>query len=236
MALCVITSSGIRSVIGLEVRSLASPNLIVHFSNHDATIDGIHFAGLGVDWAPDGSQIAYPKRILQGPNFGLQLTAIVMIDPNTGQVIRQLTSPVDSQTPLPGFGFQTRSEHDYAPVFSPNGQGVAYIRIAQTQEINASASPPVRFEGSIRITGVDGTNDRAIFNFPPDRVANWVHWSPDGTQLVFDLGPRSQNPLGPLQRPNPDQTQVFIINSDGSGLTPIAPVPSITPNWAPFSN
>ncbi|MCL4530021.1 MAG: hypothetical protein M1282_11470, partial [Chloroflexi bacterium] len=104
---------------------------------------------------------------------------------------------------------------------TPIGGGMGQIAFASDR---AGGAP------QIILSDIAGEHVQPITNIPEGACA--PSWSPDGTQLVFvsPCGHRldlSENP--------PKDTALYIINADGSGLTPIPTVPGgdFEPAWAP---
>ena len=107
---------------------------------------------------------------------------------------------------------------------TPIGGGMGQIAFASDR---AGGAP------QIILSDIAGEHVQPITNIPEGACA--PSWSPDGTQLVFvsPCGHRldlSENP--------PKDTALYIINADGSGLTPIPTVPGgdFEPAWAPDGN
>jgi hypothetical protein len=125
---------------------------------------------------------------------------------------------------------------DYAPAFSPDGRRVAYLRgsvviVSDIQGITISR--PIQV--SLRVINLDGTGDRSIADFNPGMFSNQVSWSPDGRQLVFDLGrqPAPQPLQGPPLIALPETLELHIVNADGSGMRRLRGAAAGTPAWLP---
>jgi hypothetical protein len=72
-------------------------------------------------------------------------------------------------------------------------------------------------DGTIWIENADGSSPIKIFEDPEQRLAIVPTWSPDGQYIIFGLDPPNTNPTLSAAPPN----GLYIINADGSGLTPI---------------
>ncbi|MEO5718650.1 MAG: hypothetical protein ABIR29_08780, partial [Chthoniobacterales bacterium] len=113
----------------------------------DKGLNGTHHGGEGVDWSPDGNFLAAPlegtTNFISGGGPG-EITSINLIEPSAGAVVggrfSQATFPradsqISGQTPF------LWGEHDYAPKFSPNGIGLAYVRSFQNFFLLTSQTP-----------------------------------------------------------------------------------------------
>jgi Tol biopolymer transport system component len=98
------------------------------------------------DWSPRGDWIAFDQDTPGGQ------CDVFIFNPSTAQ-LRQLSST---------------SEHEFDPVFSPNGQQLAYSR---------NSSP-----GEIHRVNLDGTNDTVLVRRPTPQT---LRWSPDGRWIYF---------------------------------------------------
>jgi Tol biopolymer transport system component len=145
-----------------------------------------------VDWSPTQNLIAYPYNaptVFSGPGSAVfPLTAIQLIEPSEGAADqgkrRQLTFPAGAVGQVfdpVGVSFTS----DYAPAFSPDGLKVAYVR-ALTLVLTGGTKLPIT--PSIRIVNVDGSNDHEVIHFQQGSYLTRLSWSPDGQQLIFDLG------------------------------------------------
>ncbi len=220
----------------LEIYSTSSAfaPLQVHV---DKGLNGTHHGGEGVDWSPDGNFLVAPLEgttgFISGGGPG-EITSINLIEPSAGAVVaghfQQITFPrADSQ--ISGSTPYLWGEHDYAPKFSPNGVGVAYVRSFQNFFLLTSQTPDPDIQ-SIRIVNLTTGVDTQIAQFAPGLYITSLDWSPDGTQLVFDLGPQLPGPLGLQQRTTPQANEVYVINNDGTGLTKLRGPGAATPAWS----
>ena len=85
--------------------------------------------------------------------------------------------------------------NNYQPAWSPDGTRIAFIR-----------------EGTqINVINADGSGQTTIYQTAtPDDSLNSLDWSPNGTQIAFDL-----------YRDSNISTNIFTINADGSGVNQI---------------
>ena len=202
----------------------------------DPFLDGTHHGGEGIDWSPINQDlivapIKWDAPLISGGGVG-EATAIFLAEPVTGAGnVRQLTFPRADATSNVATGEVTLwGEHDYQPKFSPNGTGIAYVRSFQL--VSNLRIIPDPYVESLRIASVDGTSDFQVIAFNSGLYITSVDWSPDGTQLVFDIGPQAFSSGTPLSYAVPDTDSVFVVNTDGSGLRQFLATPSSQPGWA----
>jgi hypothetical protein len=227
--------NGVVDLPVLEIHSLtavANP-IQVHT---DKGGNGKHHGGEGVDWSPTQNVLAAPLEssapFLSGGGPG-ETTAIFLIDPSNTAVLqgraRQVTAPradADISTGL----FWT--EHDYQPKFSPNGVGLAYVRSFQAHALLTSLTPNPDIQ-SLHILNVNTGADTQVITFPAGRYVSSLDWSPDGTQLVFDLGLQvDSGVVGLLQRARPETNEIYVVNVNGTGLTQLRGAGNGTPSWS----
>ena len=203
----------------------------------DPFLDGVHHGGEGVDWSPVNEDlivapIKWDAPLLSGGGVG-EATAIFLAEPLTGAGnVQQLTFPRADATSNVATGEVTLwGEHDYQPKFSPDGTRVAYVRSFQLVS-NLRLIPDPYIE-SIRIARVDGTSDVQVLGFLAGYYVTSLAWSPDGAQLVFDVGPQAFSNGYPLSLAVPDTNSVSIVNTDGSDPHQFLAAPSGEVTWAP---
>lgn len=200
--------------------------------------DNVHHDGDGVDWSATQNVIAAPFKWDAPLNSGLdatygkgEATAIFLIDPNTGNY-RQLTVPHADVIFSGSFVSGTWAEEDYAPKFSPNGAAVAYVRSYQQ---NNGGAPDFDVQ-SLHIIDVNTGHDAVVLQFKKGLYCEYVEWSPDGTQLVFDLGQQLSSSGFPVQQANTQTLTVNVVNIDGSNPHQVVGAVSGTPSWRPGAN
>ena len=219
----------------LEVYSTvtAAAPLQVHV---DKGLNGTHHGGEGVDWSPVAELLVAPlegsTNFLSGGGPG-EITSLNLIEPIAGAVVaghfQQITFPrADSN--ISGQAFLW-GEHDYQPKFSPNGVGVAYVRSFQNFFLLTNPAPDPDIQ-SIHIVNLTTGVDSQIIQFAPGFYISTLDWSPDGTQLVFDLGQQAPGPLGLQQKALPETNEVYVINVDGSGLQKLRGPGAGAPAWS----
>ena len=106
--------------------------------------------------------------------------------------------------------------YDTAPDISPDGQMIAFRRVLSDSGPDAASA--------VFVVGVAGSGLRQLTPYSLDAAR--PRWSPDGSRLVFSSD--SDTDFA--------QQQVWLVNSDGSGLTQLtheAPDnPSFLPDWS----
>lgn len=200
-------------------------------------------AGEGVDWSPDGSLLVWPYMIKVpyggGWPFGgqiLPVTALFLLPPaNEGLASsrsRQLTFPRGEAGILPDYsGNYIQWETDYLPAFSPDGRRVAYVRAVS---FKPSTIAGFYSQASLRIAAVDGSKDEQVALFQVGQYVSHVAWSPDGSQLVFDVGSQVVGAGGlPYSLADPASDALYVLRTDGTGLRKLCDAPATWAVWAP---
>ncbi len=131
-----------------------------------------------------------------------------------GSGLTQITSP-----PIEGL----RNDYDFGPAWSPDGAKIAFKRFLSCDyELFCAGSQTwvVNADG--------GSSGRPLTERFPNALdlADLVpSWSSDGAKIIFSL-------------PTPDRGDLFVMNSDGSGLANITNTASTgewAPSWHPLS-
>lgn len=227
--------NGVVELPVLEIHSLtgAANPIQVHT---DKGGNGKHHGGEGVDWSPAQNVLAAPLEssasFLSGGGPG-ETTAIFLIDPVNAAVLqgraRQVTFPRADADITTGLFW---TEHDYQPKFSPNGAGLAFVRSFQAHALLTSLVPNPDIQ-SLHILNVNTGADTQVITFAAGRYVSSLDWSPDGTQLVFDLGVQvDSGVVGLLQRAQPGTNQIYVVNVNGTGMTQLRGNGNGTPSWS----
>lgn len=193
------------------------------------------------DWSPDGSRIAYDfatptgdghiATIAPDGTWNRQLTfeAGLQEIPRWSPDGRSIA--YDASTKLPGQpGFQTdvwvmradgshprqlTSGHfDVEPVFSPNGQQIAFGRITHDADVATEA---------LYVMQADGSHLRQVV--PPTFGLEHPDWSPDGRWLSFDIAPEASGPA--VMAVHPDGHDLHVIRASDARLRLFKPA------WSP---
>lgn len=171
-------------------------------------------------WSPDGSKIAYSSpRALDGSSaVNTNFTGNLWLANADGSGGMPLTSYTD------GTGTS-----NFMPRWSPDGSKIAFISSAQVASgISTNGST------NIWLINADGSGATPLTTITAlDVLTVNPVWSPDGTKIVFE----SARALDGSNAVSPGQvTNVWTINADGSGLTPLTKLTfccSNVPVWSP---
>jgi Tol biopolymer transport system component len=195
-------------------------------------------------WAPDGKRIAawrdyrygYPhiaqvlvmnadgedQRIIQRLPYATYITPQLDWSPDGSRLVIQTL--LDGHTSLQivnADGSRPRAltvTEAYGPRWSPDGTRIAYF--------SAVDGP------GIYVTGVDGLITHKVVSTPVG--SGTLTWSPDGRQLAFAYASDAAS-IRALSGGTTGWGGVFVINSDGSGLSTLARGPAGYPDWVPHT-
>lgn len=168
--------------------------------------------------APGGSRAAAAS----GPRLAFSAGSSLYVVGADGTGQREIgRAPTSNALPMQNVWFQD-------PSWSPDGARVAY---ATTQSVGFQA-----VQSELRIAWAADAGDQPLVAVP---VAGWIQdvaWSPDGRRLAFvvftynaAVGIATWTSLG-------SRWEMYVVNADGSGLQPVAPVHashSVSPAWSP---
>jgi hypothetical protein len=202
---------------------------------------GFTQGGDGVDWHPTQNLLVFTSDrdipvfdLVSGalqsfPGEGAALSITPANQPGLG---RQLTFPRSFYQNGVGRVFWA-AEADYSPVFSLNGQQVAYVRATYIQDSAATGfrQPSIL---ALRIVNTDGSNDHQVLALQQGIYVTRLSWSRTGAQLVFDAGNQAffASSLANFVDANTDA--LWIVNADGSGLRNLRGTAAGFPVWTPL--
>jgi hypothetical protein len=201
--------------------------------------------GQGVDWHPtldllvfavdmETNQLDWDTGLWTGQ---YQPVTALFVAPSSGVPVQPLTFPVAyRRISLPYTWLYNMM--DYAPVFSPNGQQVAYMRAIMVTVVPGGPQPWYVY---LRIMNLDGSNDYTVTSsFPQWFYVSHVSWSRDGTKLVFDGGAQIFRNGVPINDLDPTTDALYIVNTNGTDgqllRAPAAGFPVWTPAGTTFCN
>ncbi len=110
---------------------------------------------------------------------------------------------------------------DGAPRFSPDGRRLLFTR--ERYGLTTPTGEPIRDTSAIFVVKLDGSDLHRIS--PWGLTAGDGDWSPDGRQIVFELG-RLFNGRG----------DAFVVGADGHGLRNLTNQPIVPGVWEGFSD
>jgi hypothetical protein len=237
---------------GIRLAAVQSPVLEVYpvqqaFPIGDRLLTGaertsVNQAGDGLDWHPTREELVGPFRsdIPSFGNFGESQTegTVVMVFATSGTspFLRRLTAPTGRYFhDFNAFFSTSETEQDYAPAISRDGSKVAYVR----NTIAADTRNGLGFQlakCAIHIVNYDGSGDRELVSFGDNRWITKVAWSPDDTELVFDIAPRLVVNGLELQMGDPALSAIHIVRVSDASTRLLVPAPAAYPSWSPLSS
>lgn len=182
----------------------------------------------GPSWSPDGSKLLYYSgRALDGSDGANWINPAG--DPTTN--IWVSSTDGTNARPLTFVTADKASSSD--PTWSPSGQKVAY---SSARALDGSDAAENYYTGNIWIMNADGTDHVPLTNLAGASLYSFQPgWSKDGRRIAFT----SQRALdGSDARNGNDTINVWIVNSDGTGLAPLTKLAAdgssiYSAKWAP---
>ncbi len=200
---------------------------------------GVNQAGDGLDWHPAREELigAFRADIPSFGNLGEGKTegTVVMVFATSGAspFLRKLTQPTGrSYYDFNSFYIQSETEQDYAPAFSRDGTKVAYVRNTLAADTRIDAGIHLA-KCAIRIINYDGTGDRELVSFANQLWITKLAWSPDDTEIAFDLAPRLVLNGLELQMGDPSLSEIHIARVSDAAIRLLVSAPAAYPSWSP---
>lgn len=156
--------------------------------------DGFNQGGDGLDWHPLLNEVVatvasdIPATGTAGITSMEGTVLAVFSTTSISPFIRKLTNPI-AEIDIIGGNLFYFGVHDYAPAISPDGQRVAYVRHVMRLGIQ-SGYAPFPAQCSIHVINYNGTGDQTVLALADGSWVTKVAWSPDGSQLAFDVSPQ----------------------------------------------
>ena len=203
---------------------------------------GVNQAGDGVDWHPTRDELvgAFRADIPSFGNTGESLTegTVVMVFAASGlnPFMRKLTTPTGSSfLDFENFVVVGETEQDYAPAISRDGSKVAYVRNTLVSDSRVGLGFELA-KCSIRIVNYDGTGDRELLSFGNQLWVSKLAWSPDDTEIAFDIAPRLVLDGLELQLGDVLRSEIYVVKVNDRTLRLLAPAPAAFPSWSPLDS
>jgi hypothetical protein len=203
---------------------------------------GVNQAGDGVDWHPLREELvgAFRSDIPSFGNLGESMTegTVIMVFAASGlnPFIRKLTSPtgrsfVDFNT----FVIVSETEQDYAPAISRDGTKVAYVRNTLVSDSRVGLDITLG-KCAIRIINYDGSGDRELLSFGNNLWVTKLAWSPDDSEIAFDVAPRLVINGLELQAGDLTRSEIHIAQVNNASVRLLARAPASHPSWSPLNS
>ncbi|MBL9135077.1 MAG: PD40 domain-containing protein [Verrucomicrobiales bacterium] len=228
----------------LEVYPAAGPNPLGQLLFGGGIRTGNNQGGDGVDWHPQRAEVvgAFRDDIPVTGTSGVSgsegtVIAVFATDGRLDPFLRKLTRPSgiwDSYVDIFTSILVRADENDYAPAISPDGTRVAYVRHTIRFDTRVSSLNNLPALCAIRVINYDGTGDREVLRLADGLWITRVAWSPDGTELAFDMAPQLFSQGAPLLSGDITRSEIHVVRADGSSPRRLVLAPAAYPTWSPL--
>jgi len=228
----------------LEIYPSTGPNPIGQLLFGGGIRTGNNQGGDGVDWHPQRAEVVGAFRddipVTGTANIrGSEGTVIAVFatDGRLDPFLRKLTRPSgvwDSYVDIFNSILTRADENDYAPAISPDGTRVAYVRHTLRFDTRISELHNLPAICAVRVINYDGTGDREILRMAEGLWITRVAWSPDGTEIAFDLAPQLFSQGAPLLSGDITRSEIHMVRADGFDPRRLVAAPAAYPTWSPL--
>ena len=202
---------------------------------------GVNQAGDGLDWHPTQEELVGPFRtnIPLTSNIGggqAEGTALhVYATSGASPHLRPLSAPTArAYYDFTSFYILNETEQDYAPAISRDGSKVAYVRNTLASDTRLGGNFRL-IRCAIRIINYDGTGDRELVAFGNNLWITKLAWSPDDTEIAFDIAPRQVINGLELQLGDFAQSEIYVVRVSDVAIRFLVAAPAAYPSWSPLS-
>lgn len=203
---------------------------------------GLNQAGDGVDWHPTTNQLlgTFRQNIPSTGNLGPGQTEGTVIQKyrssGLNPYVTNLTAPTGTNFyDFINFFIVSMTAQDFAPAISRNGNKVAYVRNTLVSD-SRNALGFVLTNTSIRLINYDGTGDQELLSFGSGKWVTRLSWSPDDTEIAFDLAPQLISNGLRLQMGDIMGSEIKIVRVSDKAVRLLVPAPAATPSWSPLNS
>jgi Tol biopolymer transport system component len=147
-------------------------------------------------WSPDGKQIAF-TRLIDVDNY----VYVIYIMNADGSNLKQITEGSDD-----------------SPTWSPDGKQIIFGRIIGERKNGVWEAK----SSAIYVMDQNGTNLKKLMDNPQNFTVVGLDWSPDGSRVVFMLGPINQGPC-----------QIWVMDVGGNNAKMLYSNHGLYPSWSP---
>ncbi|HAB15765.1 MAG TPA: hypothetical protein PLX89_09605 [Verrucomicrobiota bacterium] len=207
--------------------------------------DGFNQGGDGVDWHPVLNEVVAAVSsdvpvVGNGGRTSMEGTVLAVFSTTSiSPFLRKLTTPVgqfDAFFDVSTFVSTAVGPHDYAPAISPNGTRVAFVRhfLRQDTRFDGAGIAPLPAICSLRVVDYNGANEREVLRMAEGWWVTKLAWSPDESELAFDLAPQVVlNGFNSLMG-DPSRSEIYSLTLANGNVRHLVAPPASFPTWSPL--